>query len=445
MFVFSREINIDFSEAPEKYETQSPQILNSKFELLAFHESLFSNLGATVTTLVAFPSISTEYYMFVGYDNGSIGIYFLGHLNLENTFMNLKNLPFLLLVYQAHYPELNLPFKPLCLQLSPWATGFGSTYLLEYFSIGSDFKVVHWGLRRTYKYDVEHSVDIDTLGVHKFPFGSVESSRYQHLRKENPLSLITPCICPFTIKSLAPVHKFSRHCSSRGLIVSVCGMLAIFLVQQPSRLFTTFQCPYPFISASTGKVSIPRISIAKDTRDDPECGVLGDEVSESDTTSEHLLFCLSEGNILAYSITTGELVFQMAVPVHVPSAPVLHSLHFMDGKLSSSKECSPCHLHFSANTSHLMIGYTDGTCCLCEFELSGLSSQSTIGQITQTIYLPENVHKSPITFMKTIEISSQIECKDSWLLVGDSVGFISIWMIPHQRDQRYSYCISILT
>lgn len=408
LYVFKRAPESCLSE-PQQGEGLSFQ-RDSSFQLIASHKSLLSNLEATVVTINAFPSKSSEYFTLVGYNNGSIGVFFLG--NMENNSIHLNEIPTLLLVFQAHYPEANFPFKPLSLQLSPWTTAIGTTYLFEYFSIGSDFKIVHWGLRKQNADCEQHVVDMDMLGFHTFAIDSTDSFRYQNLKKENQQLSISLRVCPFVIQSLIPSHKFSRHCSSRGLMVSIGGMLGVLLVQQPCQLLLKFETP-----RSGGFVSAAR-SISKDY--------------DETTGSEQVFFLLSEGNILAYSVRANAVIYQMTVPTH-------HAGHHpRDGKFSSSMECTPCCIHYSEPTSHLIIGYTDGTFCLCDIELEGLSIYQPSSKISplKTFHPSDSLHTSPISFLNTISQLSPNMDGGSWLFVGDSAGNLSIWTIPNKSEPR---------
>lgn len=139
------------------------------FKLLAFHESLFTNLGAYVISLHVFQCSTTGSYLLTGYDNGSVGIFSLGNINMlldsgePNSF---NEAPSLLLVFQAHSPDDRLPFSPLHLQLSPLSTIPGNSgYLQEFYTFGSDFKFLHWGLRKIHGKDMENSVEVEILGV----------------------------------------------------------------------------------------------------------------------------------------------------------------------------------------------------------------------------------------------------------------------------------------
>jgi hypothetical protein len=143
--------------------------MDPSFKLLAFHESLFTNLGACVLSLHVFQSPDFSSYLFAAYDNGTVGIFSLGNINmyLENGELNsFSQAPSLLLVFQAHSPDLRLPFCPLRLQLSPLSVIPGtSKYLREFYTFGSDFKILHWGLRTCHKEGMCNSVEVDILGV----------------------------------------------------------------------------------------------------------------------------------------------------------------------------------------------------------------------------------------------------------------------------------------
>jgi hypothetical protein len=153
-------------------ETSSPHHLyerNPSFKLLALHESLFTNFGACVISLHVFQCADFGSYLLTGYDNGSIGIFSLGNINmfLDNGELNsFSQAPSLLLVFQAHSPDSRLPFSPLHIQLSPLSIIPGdSDYLREFYTFGSDFKIIHWGLRTCHREAMENSVEVDILGV----------------------------------------------------------------------------------------------------------------------------------------------------------------------------------------------------------------------------------------------------------------------------------------
>ena len=77
--------------------------------------------------------------------------------------------PSLVFLFQAHIPRKKSPFQAVQLQTCPWATLPGHAYLTEFFTMGNDFKVVHWGVRckfGTNEIDLlKNSFDVDMLGV----------------------------------------------------------------------------------------------------------------------------------------------------------------------------------------------------------------------------------------------------------------------------------------
>jgi hypothetical protein len=142
------------------------------FKLTSFHESLFTNLGAIVITLQIFMcNDGSDFFLLVGYDNGSVGVFSLGHEFLDsNGFALCKQSPFLVLVFPAHSPLPSSPFSPVALQYCPWSSVPGSVYLMEFYTIGNDFKVNHWGLRKERTdptMDLLHQpvMHVDILGV----------------------------------------------------------------------------------------------------------------------------------------------------------------------------------------------------------------------------------------------------------------------------------------
>lgn len=77
--------------------------------------------------------------------------------------------PSLVLSFQAHTPHSPSPFKAVQLQTCPWNT-LPNAYVVEFFTIGNDFKLVHWGVRCKYGGGMEvdmlkNSFDVDVLGV----------------------------------------------------------------------------------------------------------------------------------------------------------------------------------------------------------------------------------------------------------------------------------------
>lgn len=147
------------------------------FNLVASFESIFSNLG---TNVVSFHLMSSLYnfnqVILIGYENGSIGVYNPGTL-FSQTITETYESPALLLVFQAHTPTTSSPFFPITIQESPWKTIYGNVYMTEFFTIGNDQEIIHWGLRQkneNYSDDSEFfhelnttnlTFDVDILGV----------------------------------------------------------------------------------------------------------------------------------------------------------------------------------------------------------------------------------------------------------------------------------------
>lgn len=71
--------------------------------------------------------------------------------------------------------------------------------------------------------------------------------------------LIKPTICPFEISTFSPLEKFSKHCSNHSLMISFGGMLAVVIIQQPSKLLFTYQSPQKnILSISYGQLLVPQ-------------------------------------------------------------------------------------------------------------------------------------------------------------------------------------------
>jgi hypothetical protein len=91
----------------------------------------------------------------------------------------------------------------------------------------------------------------------KFPLDSVEHSRYAKQKRKSPRHFIKPSLCLFPIQEFA-LQKFTRHCSTHGLVVAIGGMLAFLMIQQPSKLLLSFQPPqHTILSTSRGEISLP--------------------------------------------------------------------------------------------------------------------------------------------------------------------------------------------
>jgi hypothetical protein len=77
--------------------------------------------------------------------------------------------PSKVLSFLAHTPHAPSPFHSVQIQTCPWRTLPGASYMVEFFTIGNDFKLVHWGVRCKYggtEVDMlKNSFDIDVMGV----------------------------------------------------------------------------------------------------------------------------------------------------------------------------------------------------------------------------------------------------------------------------------------
>jgi hypothetical protein len=175
LLLFSQESATPFSPTAIPVQDGGNQhFLNEKsvFKMTAFYESLFRNLGTVVVTLQIFMSNDgDDYFLLVGYDNGSIGVLSLGDDFLDSRgFATCNRTPSLLLVFPAHTPQPSSPFSPVAFQRCPWSTVPGSVYTLEFYTIGNDFKISHWGLRgesmnQTLEFRSQPAMQIDHLGV----------------------------------------------------------------------------------------------------------------------------------------------------------------------------------------------------------------------------------------------------------------------------------------
>lgn len=77
--------------------------------------------------------------------------------------------PPMVLSFQAHSPLSPSPFRAVQLSLCPWSSLPGSVYSVEFFSIGNDYKLVHWGIRcKNDSQEVDllrNAFEVDVLGV----------------------------------------------------------------------------------------------------------------------------------------------------------------------------------------------------------------------------------------------------------------------------------------
>jgi hypothetical protein len=131
-------------------------------------------------------------------------------------------------------------------------------------------------------------------------------------------------------------------------------------------------------------------------------------------------------------MNTGNLIFQMSVI----QPRLANHPHSIDDKTLSRKLSEPCSVHYSMSSGHVIVGYSDGTISLFNFELSGQDHQPQ--SLIPNSYQLQLCHCFPITFLTTIpipEFSSPIQ--GSWLFVGDKAGVLSAWMIPKNDNPRF--------
>jgi hypothetical protein len=155
--------------------------------------------------------------------------------------------------------------------------------------------------------------------------------------------------------------------------------------------------------------------------------------------SEEVFFLLSDGMVVAHSVRTGKLIFQLPV-VHPPvenPAPQSQSLLSLKGALVSLNYHEPCCIHYSELSHHLIVGYSDGAVCVFAFQIPPFGSDDLHPQslIPTSIVLldTKSCHTSPITFLATIPMRDRSSHPhSSWLLVGDNLGTLSIWRVPRR-------------
>jgi hypothetical protein len=159
---------------------------------------------------------------------------------------------------------------------------------------------------------------------------------------------------------------------------------------------------------------------------------------ETQPRSEKVLFLLLDGNIVAHSIKTGMIIFQMSAIHPRDDDTVRHPQPFLSlkGAIVSLNYHEPCCLHYSERTSHIVVGYSDGAVCFFTFEIPPAEPQSLIPSSTYLLDT-NSCHTSPITFLSTIPIlDHSSQPLSSWLLVGDSMGTLSIWRVPQAANRR---------
>ena len=144
----------------EEFVTPEQFSEDYNFTLLQKIDSLFHGHGAPVSvsrmgTLCNF--------LCVAFSNGYIGVYECGNMFSRHCYRPPNDSfdvdsrdsdefdgdpPTPVVFFKAHSPLNNSPYLSAQVEASPWQTVPGELYVLEFFSIGSDYKLCHWGLRR---------------------------------------------------------------------------------------------------------------------------------------------------------------------------------------------------------------------------------------------------------------------------------------------------------
>ena len=106
---------------------------------------------------------ATSNFLCTTFTNGYIGIYECGDMFSSKCYRpsqdkadyhdsfdgdDLDGEPEPVAFFKAHSPLSSSPFLSTQVQACPWQTVPGNVYALEVFSLGSDYKLCHWGLRR---------------------------------------------------------------------------------------------------------------------------------------------------------------------------------------------------------------------------------------------------------------------------------------------------------
>jgi hypothetical protein len=138
---------------------QFPEDYN--FVVLLHYESLFQSHGNPVSMQTMG---ITNSFLSVTFSNGYVGIYECGevftskcHRSPKDEGVNNDSFdgdevdsepPTPVAFFKAHSPLTSSPYVSTLLRKCPWQTVPGEVYEFEFFSLGSDYKICHWGLRK---------------------------------------------------------------------------------------------------------------------------------------------------------------------------------------------------------------------------------------------------------------------------------------------------------
>ncbi len=111
--------------------------------------SFFDNVFHGLAPAMGFHMSSADSRIcLVNFSDGYIGLYDCHDIFTNDEIDNITGLT-PLLYFRAHFPRKHTPFASIQLQICPWQTLPGSNvYLLEFFTVGNDHHLVHWGFRR---------------------------------------------------------------------------------------------------------------------------------------------------------------------------------------------------------------------------------------------------------------------------------------------------------
>ena len=222
-------------------------------------------------------------------------------------------------------------------------------------------------------------------------------------------------------------QEFNAACMRKALLCSIHGLLVHLTLRHPSSILAT--CKLKTILNSRR----PSFCLGRS---------LGDY-------KEHAVLILEDSHVRAIALESGATLYNLDVTYAIDtladaiddrSSKYSVSNQQMKGLFSPLVQIEPCAVHWCQYTSNIIVGFVDGSVTLYYMEDGYLSVKSFLFEPTvcERLY-SQNTHTGAISTITSFRIKAASQKEDAphdtWLVVGDVNGTLSLWYIPFIRSE----------